>query len=83
MDVALKKVGNSMAVVIPTSILKDLSIRAGQHLSLQAMPDGKIVLTPMRKYVLANMIAQCDPKAPPPADLALWEATLPAPGESL
>lgn len=29
--VALKKVGNRIAVVIPTSILKDLGIRAGQH----------------------------------------------------
>jgi antitoxin ChpS len=26
---------------------------------------------------LAEMLAQCDPKAPPPADLALWDAAKP------
>ena len=26
---------------------------------------------------LAALLAQCDPKAPPPADLALWDAARP------
>ena len=39
--------------------------------------DGKIVLTPKRKYVLAEMIAQCDLKAPMPADLTLWDVAQP------
>jgi antitoxin ChpS len=38
---------------------------------------GEIVLAPKRKYVLADLIAQCDPKAPPPADLALWDVAKP------
>ncbi len=46
------------------------------HVSLDTTADGRIVLTPKRKYVLADMIAQCDLKAAPPADLALWDVTL-------
>ncbi|MBV8604925.1 MAG: AbrB/MazE/SpoVT family DNA-binding domain-containing protein [Pelomonas sp.] len=74
MEVVLKKMGNSTALVMPPSVLKDLGIGVGQHLTLSTTPDGRIVLTPKRKYVLADLIAQCDPKAPPPADLALWDA---------
>jgi antitoxin ChpS len=83
MEVALKKMGNSTAVVIPPPVLKDLGIGAGQHLTLNTTPDGKIVLTPKRKYVLADMIAQCDLKAPPPADLAPWDVAQPVGGEVL
>jgi antitoxin ChpS len=83
MEVALKKMGNSTAVVIPPPVLKDLGISAGQQLTLNTTPDGKIVLTPKRKYVLADMIAQCDLKAPPPADLTLWDVARPVGGEVL
>ena len=77
MEVVLKKMGNSTALVVPPPVLRDLGIRAGQHLTLETMADGKIVLTPKRKYILAEMIAQCDLKAAPPADLALWDRARP------
>lgn len=83
MEVTLKKMGNSTAVVIPPPVLKDLGIGAGQRLTLATTSDGKIVLTPKRKYVLADMIALCDLKAPPPADLALWDVARPVGGEVL
>jgi hypothetical protein len=38
---------------------------------------GTSAKDPQRKYVLAELIAQCDPKAPPPADLALWDSAKP------
>jgi antitoxin ChpS len=69
--------GNSTALVMPPSVLRDLGIGVGQHLRLDTTPDGKIVLTPKRRYVLGDLIAQCDPKAPPPADLALWDVARP------
>ncbi|MBS3958323.1 MAG: AbrB/MazE/SpoVT family DNA-binding domain-containing protein [Xanthomonadaceae bacterium] len=81
MEVALKKMGNSTAVVIPRPVLKDLGIGPGQALKLDTTSDGRIVLTPKRKYTLAGMIAQCDPKAPPPTDLALWDIARPAGAE--
>lgn len=81
MEVALKKMGNSTALVIPPPVLKDLRIGAGQHMTLNTTDDGRIVLTPKRKYVLSNMIAQCDLKAAPPTDLALWDVARPVGGE--
>ena len=77
MEIVLKKMGNSTALVMPPPVLKDLGIGVGHHMTLNTTPDGKIVLTPKRKYVLADMIAQCDLKAPMPADLALWDVAQP------
>lgn len=76
MEVVLKKMGNSTALVIPPPVLKDLGIGAGQHLTLSTDGD-KIVLTPKRKYALADLVAQCDLKARPPADLAIWDVAKP------
>lgn len=82
MEVMLKKLGGSTVLVMPSSILRDLRIRAGQRLTLDTTSDGKIVLTPGRKFVLANLIAQCDLKALPPSDLAGWNA-LPRVGQEI
>jgi antitoxin ChpS len=77
MEVILKKMGNSTALVMPPPVLKDLGMRVGQHLTLDTTPDGKIVLTPKRKYALADLIGQCDLTAHPPADLRLWDVARP------
>ncbi len=83
MEVVLKKMGNSTALVMPPPVLKDLGIKVGQHLTMDTTADGRIVLTPKRKFVLANMIAECDLKAAPPADLVLWESSGPVGQEVL
>jgi len=77
MEVILRKYGNSTVAVLPPAVLKDLGLSAGQTLTLDITNKGQIVLTKKRKYVLAELIAQCDPKAPPPADLALWDSAKP------
>jgi antitoxin ChpS len=77
MEVILRKYGNSTVAVLPPSVLKDLGLAAGQAMSLDTNEQQQIVLSRKRKYVLANMIAQCNPKAQPPADLALWESAKP------
>ncbi|MFM8355300.1 MAG: ChpB-ChpS toxin-antitoxin system antitoxin [Gammaproteobacteria bacterium] len=77
MEVILRKYGNSTVAVLPPSVLKDLGLAAGQAMSLDTNDQHQIVLSRKRQYVLADMIAQCNPKAPPPADLALWESAKP------
>ena len=52
-------------------------IKAGQSMTLQTTVDRTIMLTPKRKFSLANLLAQCDLKAAPPADLAQWDAARP------
>lgn len=78
MEVVLRKYGNSTVAVLPPAVLKDLGLAAGQAMTLDTNDLGQIVLARKRKYVLADLIAQCDRKAPPPADLALWDAAKPA-----
>lgn len=53
----------------------------GHTLTLETTADRRIVLTPKRKYTLAEMIAQCDPSAPPPTDMAAWDDLKPEGGE--
>lgn len=78
MQVTLRKYGNSTVAVLPPAVLKDLGIKAGQSMTLQTTADGRITLSPKRKYRLADLMAQCDLKAPPPADLAAWDSARPA-----
>jgi antitoxin ChpS len=65
-----------LAVLTP-AVLKDLGLTVGQAMTLDTAVRGEIVLAPKKKCVLADLIAQCDPKAPPPTDLALWGVAKP------
>ena len=78
MQVVLRRYGNSTVAVLPPAVLKDLGLAAGQAMTLATTDRGEIVLAPKKKYVLADLIAQCNLKAPPPADLALWDVAKPA-----
>lgn len=77
MEVILRKYGNSTVAVLPPPVLKDLDLAAGQPMTLETTPDGKIVLARKYRYTLRELVAQCDPHAPPPADLRLWEQARP------
>jgi antitoxin ChpS len=77
MEVILRKYGNSTVAVLPPAVLRDLGLSVGQIMTLDTTNNGQIVLAKKRKYILADLIAQCDPKAPPPADLALWDSAKP------
>ena len=77
MEIVLRKYGNSTVAVLPPAVLKSLGLSAGQSMTLATTDDGHIVLAPRRRHSLAEMVAQCDPKAPPPADLGLWDAARP------
>ena len=77
MEVVLRKYGNSTVLALPPAVLKSLGLKAGQSMTLDSTPDGRITLAPKRRHSLASLLAQCDPKAPPPADLALWDTARP------
>ena len=78
MEVVLRKYGNSTVLALPPAVLKELGFKAGQSMTLDCTPDGRITLAPRRRHRLVDLIAKCDPKAPPPADLALWDNARPA-----
>ena len=77
MELILRKFGNSTALSFPPSLLRDLGLKAGHVLTLTKTADGLITLTPKRRYTLAELIAQCDIRAAPPADIAIWDTVQP------
>ena len=82
MEVTLRKYGNSTVAVLPPALLRELGLSAGRCMTLTTGADGRIVLTPKRRYALADLIARCDASAKPPADLALWHDARPVGRES-
>ena len=82
-EIILRKFGNRTGAAFPPSVLKNLGLKAGQAMIMDTTADGKITLSPKRKYTLSELIAQCDLKASPPADMALWDAARPVGQEIL
>lgn len=88
MDVVLRKFGNSTGVAFPVPVLRSLGLVAGQVLELRTDSDGSVTLTPKVprskcKYTLAQLLAQCDPSAPPSPGMAEWDAAKPVGTEVL
>ncbi|MDR3099111.1 MAG: AbrB/MazE/SpoVT family DNA-binding domain-containing protein [Paraburkholderia sp.] len=72
MELKIQKWGNSAAVRLPSVLLEQISASVGSSLTADVRPDGVLLTPARRKYSLADLVAQCDPKAPAPADLSGW-----------
>ena len=61
----LRKVGGSVMMVVPPAILEMLRLRADATVALAVEGERLIVESPRKPhYTLAELLAQCDPKAP-------------------
>ena len=76
-EIVLRKFGNSTGAVFPPAVLRDLSLKAGACMTMDTTLDGKIMLSPKRRYSLSELMAQCDLAAAPAADLLGWDAAKP------
>ncbi len=77
MELPIQKWGNSAAVRLPAALLTQMKVALGDKFAVQLRPEG-LLLTPARRvYSLDELVAQCDPAAPAPADLAAWSGTAP------
>lgn len=72
MELKIQKWGNSAAVRLPAVLLEQIGASAGSSLNADVRPDGVLLTPARRKYSLDELVAQCDQKAPQPADLAAW-----------
>lgn len=77
MELSIQKWGNSAAVRLPATLLEQLKVALGDKLSVDVRPDGVMLKPARHKYALDELVAQCDPKAPMPADLAVWSGVRP------
>ena len=62
-DTQIARWGNSLAIRIPRSIVKEANLSEGDQLSLNVAQDGSVVLkTSRRKYSLEELCAGITPK---------------------
>ncbi len=81
MQLPIRKIGNSAGVIIPATVLEQLNASVGSSLEATVQGD-KLTLTAARpRYTLAELLAQCDPKAPVPADIQAWQDAKPVGNE--
>ncbi|AIN61955.1 AbrB/MazE/SpoVT family DNA-binding domain-containing protein [Pseudomonas sp. BJa3] len=79
MQIKIQQWGNSAAIRIPSTVLKQMRLEVGSTLSLDTAGES-MVLKPVRskpKYTLEELMAQCDLNAPEPEDMAAWNTMRP------
>jgi antitoxin ChpS len=84
MHTNLRKVGGSVMLAVSPVFLKELKIACGSTVDV-ALKDGQLVVRPIAKpkYELADLLAQCDPKAKMPSEDREWLDSAPIGNEIL
>ncbi len=72
MELSVQPWGDSAAVLLPDELLGLLKATLGDRLTVKVHEDGVLLTVKRPAYALADLVAQCDPSAPEPADLAAW-----------
>ena len=73
MKLTVQKWGNSAAIRLPASMLAQIGAGIGDAIEI----DPAMMKVAKPTYKLADLIAKCDKNAPPPADMAAWDAMTP------
>lgn len=79
MHVKIQQWGNSAAIRLPSTVLKQMGLVSGDVLMLDVSADA-ITLKPAKakpRYRLADLMAQCDLSAQESTELAAWDAMPP------
>jgi len=84
MHTNLRKVGGSVMLAVSPVFLKELQIACGSTVDV-ALVEGQLVVRPVTKpqYALADLLAQCDPKAKMPSEDQQWLDSSPVGNEIL
>ena len=80
----LRKVGGSTMVAIPTALLDELGMRPNTKVDM-SVDHGKLVIEPSPKtsYTLAELVAQCNAKAPMTEEEKEWLSAAPVRDEEI
>jgi antitoxin ChpS len=78
----LRKVGGSIMLAVPPALLNILHLQPGAKVGI-AVESGRLVVEPQqrRRYSLAELLDQCDPKAPRTKEEKEWLDSKPVGGE--
>jgi antitoxin ChpS len=81
MEVKIQQWGNSAAIRLPATVLKQMSMASGDVLVLDMDEAAKSLVLKLAKvkphYRLTDLMAQCDLSASEPRELAAWNAMQP------
>jgi antitoxin ChpS len=69
-ETKLRRVGGSVMLAVPPAVLDEMGIGVESVVEM-AVQKGRLVVEARRgkrRYTLAELLAQCDPKAPPGND---------------
>ncbi len=79
---SLRRVGGSIMLAVPPALLDILQLRPGAKVGL-AVQSGRLVVEPQQRphYTLAELLAQCDPKARRSTQERAWLDDNPVGGE--
>ncbi len=84
--VTLRRAGGSLVLTIPKAHARALDLSEGACIGV-SVKGGKLIADPSASrrggYTLADLLAQCDPKAPLSAEDEAWLNDRPAGGERL
>jgi antitoxin ChpS len=69
----LRSVGGSVMFAVPKAILEGLGLSSNSRVGL-SVTDGRIIVEPhpRTRHTLAELLAQCDPSAPPSDEDREW-----------
>lgn len=81
-QMTVRKIGNSVGFTLPPAVRERLRFEVGQVVQARTEDGNLIVSVPKRRrYTRAELLAQCDPKAPVPADMRVWDHVRPVGNE--
>lgn len=73
MELSVQQWGDSAAVLLPDELLGLLKAALGDKLTVKVHEGGVLLTAKRPAYALADLVAQCEPSAAEPADLAAWD----------
>ncbi len=78
----LRKVGGSVMLAVPPVILDMLDLKAGATVGI-SVENGQVMIEPKPRphYTIEELLAQCDPSAPPDEQDRAWIDSGPVGGE--
>ncbi len=65
MQTTLRRIGNSTGLILPTGVLKTLKLKQGDSIDIETKNDVILIKKDKPRYTLEELIAKCDPDAPP------------------
>jgi antitoxin component of MazEF toxin-antitoxin module len=72
----IQKWGNSAGLRLPSGLLMQLGAKVGDALVAEVSGDEVVLRVAKPRHKLADLLAQCNPDAPPP-DLDWWDHAKP------